>query len=775
MRSSFTRGNLPLYSWAVLLLAAVAIAAARMADDDTWLHSNVFELLPAADYDPLQEQATRVVDAELTTRLLFLVGHDDPEVAKASAGQLGAALAASELTASVTTRADESQFASMGAFYYPYRSRMLSDAQLERIASDPGSLEEAAVARLYSPFGAAGDLATDPFFLFADSLQALLPASSGLRFEDGYLWAQQDGRQYVFVTANLVSPDLSIAEQNALAVLTDNALAGLQGSQPGLDVLKTGFSFYAHEATRSAMQEVSTIGVGSVVGLLLLVISTFRSVRPLTLIVVSILAGCAIALAVTLSTFGFVHLFTLVFGASLIGVSVDYSFHYIADDAFGDEAWTPAKGLDNIFPGITLGLATSILAYLALTVAPFPGLQQLAVFSSAGLAGAYLTLFAMTRLMRKRFVRREQSVVLRFSTAFASRWHTCGKTTRAIAAAAVVAIIAGGALRLDIDDDVRMLQAQPPELVRQEAAIQELLGTAQAGTFLLVTAGDEESLLVEEERIRERLDALVAEGSLDSYQALSRWVPSRQRQQRSADAWNALLSSRLLSLYDTLEVHEGDAVEALAELTRDTAPLELQTWLAHPVSEQFRKLRLDTGGAGSASIILLFGIDDPEQLSGYTVINKGRELSALFGKYRARVVQVLAAAYVLILLGLAWRYGVLRAAWVLLPPVLAGLLALGLVSLAGGALNLFNFLALILVLGIGIDFTLFIAEAKHDPQSTMFAITLSAITTILSFGLLALSSTFAVHSFGITVLIGIACAYLLCPVALQARAGDGGT
>jgi predicted exporter len=136
---------------------------------------------------------------------------------------------------------------------------------------------------------------------------------------------------------------------------------------------------------------------------------------------------------------------------------------------------------------------------------------------------------------------------------------------------------------------------------------------------------------------------------------------------------------------------------------------------------------------------------------------------------------MLAAAYVAILLGLAWRYGLLRAARVLAPPVLAGLLALSVISVAGGTLNLFNFLALILVLGIGIDFTIFIAEAKHDPESTMFAITLSAITTILSFGLLSLSSTFAVHSFGITVLIGIACAYLLCPVAMKAREeGDEG-
>jgi predicted exporter len=333
----------------------------------------------------------------------------------------------------------------------------------------------------------------------------------------------------------------------------------------------------------------------------------------------------------------------------------------------------------------------------------------------------------------------------------------------------LVALIVAGALNLDVNDDVRMLQSQPPELVKQEAAIQELLGIAQAGTFLLVSADDDESLLREEERIRIRLDELIADGLLDSYQAVSRWVPSLERQERSSQAWKQLMTSRLLTFYDTIEVDEEDAAEALVDLMEAVPALDVQSWLQHPASTQFRKLWLETGGAGSASIILLFGVDDVDDLSGFSVINKGRELSALFGEYRTRVVQMLAVAYVLILLGLAWRYGLRRAAVVLAPPVLAGLLALALVSLAGGALNLFNFLALILVLGIGIDFTIFIAESRHDLASTMFAITLSALTTILSFGLLSLSSTFAVHSFGITVLIGIACAYLLCPVAMMAR------
>lgn len=776
MKFSSTRASRPLLIWVAVLVTALAVAVSATSGQ-AWLRSNVFELLPDSRYDPLTEAATRMVDAELGTRLLFFIGHSDREVAKSAADQFGRHLLENSLIASVTTRVDETQFATMANFYYPHRSQVLSARQLERIADDADGVEREALAQMFSPFGAGGStLTTDPFFLFPGSLQALQPASTSLNLDDAYLWATRDNRDYIFSMAMVVSPTLSIIEQQSLAEHIDAAIEEAVAKQPGLDFLKTGFSFYAHEATQSAKGEVSTIGLGSLIGLLLLVISTFRSLRPLSLIAVSILAGCLVALAVTLSVFGFVHLFTLVFGASLIGVSVDYSFHYVADDAFGGEEWTPRSGLQNIFMGITLGLLTSILAYLALTVAPFPGLQQLAVFSSAGLAGAYFTLICMCRLWRRRFVLHQSSAVLGFARWFLAKWQNSRVRSRGVLIASLVIAMAIGYRGIEIDDDVRVLQSQPPELVRQEAAIQELLGVAQAGTFLLSVARSDEELLQLEEELRTNLDEMIGAGTLGSYQAVSRWVPSIARQTQSQDAHSELVRTHLPGYFESLGIGSEIVSRTVDELTTQAAILDVATWIGHPVSEQFRNLWLGTSGAGSASIILLFGVQDMDEIAGVVagfptvgLVNKGQELSALFGEYRTRVAQVLVAAYLIILAGLATRYGPLRAAVLLLPPILAGLMALIVISLAGETLNLFNFLAMILVLGIGVDFTLFIAEAREELTGTMFAITLSALTTMISFGLLSLSSTYAVHSFGVTVLIGIACAYLLSPLAIGVR------
>ncbi|XSZ47311.1 hypothetical protein ACP8HZ_00250 [Francisella noatunensis] len=67
------------------------------------------------------------------------------------------------------------------------------------------------------------------------------------------------------------------------------------------------------------------------------------------------------------------------------------------------------------------------------------------------------------------------------------------------------------------------------------------------------------------------------------------------------------------------------------------------------------------------------------------------------------------------------------------------------------------------------DYVLFLAESHNRFNHTMLALALSAITTILSFGLLALSNTPAIEYFGLTVLIGISVAFLLAPIAIKVQ------
>jgi predicted exporter len=80
---------------------------------------------------------------------------------------------------------------------------------------------------------------------------------------------------------------------------------------------------------------------------------------------------------------------------------------------------------------------------------------------------------------------------------------------------------------------------------------------------------------------------------------------------------------------------------------------------------------------------------------------------------------------------------------------------------------MFHAMGLILVLCIGIDYALFLYWRKaEEKELLLLGNALAAITTILSFGLLVLSTTTAVYSFGMTVFIGIALNFFITTLLL---------
>jgi predicted exporter len=189
---------------------------------------------------------------------------------------------------------------------------------------------------------------------------------------------------------------------------------------------------------------------------------------------------------------------------------------------------------------------------------------------------------------------------------------------------------------------------------------------------------------------------------------------------------------------------------------------------------------LDVGTADHpAHVVLLGGIaraDVLQQISagipGVRFVNLTDDWSRLFATYRRYAIALLALSAVLMYPMLAWRYGWLPAIRVMLPSIAAASLAPPLAALAGVSFTFFNAMALVLVLSIGVDYSVFCRETWGSRKPvTMLAIALAALSTILSFGLLALSRVFAVHAFGTTMLIGIFLAFLFAPAAGDATAG----
>ncbi len=295
--------------------------------------------------------------------------------------------------------------------------------------------------------------------------------------------------------------------------------------------------------------------------------------------------------------------------------------------------------------------------------------------------------------------------------------------------------------------------------------------------MLLVKAKTAQDLLTKLAAVDQQLNTLVATHKLDSYQSIGHYLPSIAAQKHNFELVKQLYQQQGLALDQQIKLSQPP------QFTATFQPLTIAEYLASPVSKPLRftwlgKINQSPTEQIYGAVILLSGVNQLSAIKQFTAqdsqlsyLNKADEVSHLFGQYRQRVTELLIAATLVILALLVWRYGIKKGLQMILPSFIGGCAGIAITSISGTPLNLFNLLALILILGIGIDYSLFFAELKstdnnHHRRSTLLAITLSALTTVLSFGLLALSATQAIHSFGITVLTGIVIAWLLAPLAM---------
>lgn len=738
------------------------------------IESNIMKLLPENQQDPMVEQAFQQISNSMSEQVVFILSGADIKNTIAATKAFEKALnhgtfsGGSVLFKHVQGKINSSTQSQWSDFYFRHRAQLLTEQQKKTLTHAPESRAQYVIQSLYNPFSGvtATELTLDPFLLFRDYISEVGTRSSNFGLKDGYLTAQSQEQSHILVTATLAGSPYSLTIQEQLPAL-DTLERDIE-KQFDVKVQHTGVVFYANYGTQSAKSEISTIGLGSLAGVILLVWLTFRSALPLALSLLSISTGLLVALASTVAIFGKVHLFSLVFGASLIGVSIDYSFHYLTDRLAAGSQWQSDKGLKHILVAITLGLITSLIGYLGLLVAPFPGLQQLALFSSIGLIAAYASVVCWYSMLASK-PSQERALPL------AGLWHTWlnlwSHPRFRIGLPLIVTVLSLASItQVRYDDDIRQLQAMPDELKQQEQAISEISGLGSAQNMLLVTAESNQALLNKLALISSNLDNLVAQQAISGYRSVNQHLPSEQEQHHNYQLVKQLYDSQSATLQTTL------GWPSFPELPK-YSPITLDEFLPSPVSEPIRPLWLKPINNQAASVIIIKDVTNTElfsqwlesdfaQQQGVKYLNKADEISSLFAEYRVKITELLLIAFAAIGMVLGWRYGVKQSLLMLLPSLIAGVAGLAVTGVLGSTLNLFNLLGLILILGIGIDYTLFFAEQKKS-LSTLLAITLSGLTTLLSFGLLSLSQTHAIHSFGITVLTGIFVAWLLSPLAIN--------
>ncbi|UBM07719.1 MMPL family transporter [Cupriavidus metallidurans] len=760
------RERLLAIGWLLLVIALIAhqVQFWRASRLDT----DVMALLPTSERTATADRVLRQLTDGVSREIVVLVGGSDWARTRAAAQRFSQATSGGSALLKPVDKIAAFDFDAALAFYRPWREGLLTDAQRETLrTADADTLAQQALTRLYqfSTGPRLTDWASDPLGLWQNWWLSRA-AVTRVHERDGLATVTGEGKDWVLLTYRITKPAFSANGSTDYGDLLHAAEAAARQGDDGVRVVTAGIPLHAEAAAAQANWEMNVIGWGSLAAVLLLVWLAFRSLRPIVLVGLSLLIGTAAAISATAIVFDRVHLITLVFGASLVGVAEDFGIHYFVTRQAMPRA-TPPAVMRFLAPGLALALSTSVVAYLALGIAPFPGLRQMALFSAVGLITAFLTVLFWFPLLDRGNLR-----PTRLSTWLAdslARWPYARNDRRTwLALGVLMLFIVTGIWQVRVADDIRQLQSSPPALIEAQRMAGQLLGTPSPAQFILVRGATPDEVLAREEAIKAGLADAIRRGELAGFIAISDWVPSAGRQQADAalaDRQEAAIRARVASAV-------GGSIAPPAPSARaGDAVLTLPEWLANPVSETLRHLWLGREGNGFASVMLLRGLEhvsaipgiaaSVRQVPGAEWVDRVADISFLLHHYRVMMSWFLLAGAVGVALLLWWRYG--RSGWrALVPTLLAAAFSVAVLGWTGVPLQLFSVLALALLLGVGVDYGIFLLEHPGDGVSWT-AIVLGAASTLLAFGLLALSSTPALHAFGATMLSGVGAVWVMSP------------
>ena len=751
--------------WIGLCLLLAAVLAWQLPHSR--INTSLMDLLPhesRSNLDPaLQQGLLQQLDRQLVWLLSLPASQDGRAAATFWAQQLG------ELPALSRIKGYQPELAPAWQRYlHELAWQRLDPASRARLAGGAEGWSQWVLGQIYSPFGGVSraEWQSDPLLLTRAGV--LAEARGPMQLKEGWLVSRDKaGRDWYMVRAELDLSAFDIQRNQALLSELAGAEQRLAEAYPGAELLRRGTLFYSQHASQLAQQDISTIGLGSMVGVILLIWGVFRSTRALLLSLLPIGVGLMWGLGTVLILFGEIHVFTLVISSSLIGIAIDYAIHFLCERRLHGDDETPHQTRLKLLPSLSLAVLTTLIGYGLLWFAPFPGLQQLAVCALAGLFSAFITVLCLfprwagplptrplwgQRWLQGWLLAWQQRPLLRIGLPLCC-----------------MLLAALGISRLQVDDDIRRLQPLPVALQGQEQRIQALTGQQGGMQGLLVTGADGEQALQRLERLDGRLAELQQRGALQAFVSLAHWLPSLARQQEDAAAIRALLPEVVSRL--------KAAGLPLQQPVREPHWLTPAAWLASPVSEGSRLLWHALADGRVAIWVPLVGVVDEGALTALAAAESGvywqdqrSQWSHLFAHYRIKLAELLSVAIALVALLLWRRMGAARAARVLLVNLIALAMGLALLAACGQPLTLFGVLALSLIFGIGIDYGLFFAHSGNGvarQSSTLLAILLANLTTQLAFGLLALSHTPAIAGFGLVLSGGIFTAFLLSPLVLD--------
>ena len=528
---------------------------------------------------------------------------------------------------------------------------------------------------------------------------------------------------------------------------------------------ETGPVVFAVDPRDTTVRDATRLSILATVIIAGLLAFAYRSPLVLLLGLLPVASGALAAVAGVSLAFGFVHGITLGFGVTLLGESVDYAIYLFTQTMRGDR---PEATITRIWPTLRLCALTSIVGFAVMLFSDFVGFAQLGAFSIIGLIAAIgVTRFVLPQLMPQGFFASGAVII--------GLWLAGAMSHRAWVRPLIVLLMLAGGIALVShrggfwDSDLTNLSPISPALQTLDRTLRSDLGVPDLRYFVVLRANTEQSALEASEALAGRLQTLVTEGRIGSYDLPSAILPSERTQKArqaalpDSDALRTRFTEAVAGMpfrAESFEPFFGDVARARS------GPLLTLASLPSALALRVDSMLVQRNG-GWELIAPLYKVSDPASITsalatadvpGAQMIDLQQESALLLHRFQheATDLAVIGSVAIIALLWLFLR-SLARVAAVAAPLAAALVITAALLTFGGGKLSIFMMVGFLLTVAVGSNYCLFFERAYRDAEAqkrSIASVVLANLCTVSAYGIMSLSGIPILHDIGMTVAIG---------------------
>jgi predicted exporter len=745
------------------------------------VNASLFDMLPRPAWSKAVMEADTVFGEKNGREIIILAAAPDFERAKEGAALLYRAFEQSPAFEHSSLYFDSGVMAEFNRYLYDYRFVIAGKETLNLLENGgAGEIAQDALASAYGAFNlfSLTHIEKDPFLLAGRRMGELLSSSllsmGNMTVKEDVLTAEKDGTWYVLLRFTLAPEAVSLqAGRNVIGKIYA-AASVIKESIPNLAFYFSGIPFHSYESSSGAQRETSLIGVITIIIILFLFLYVFRSPLPVSFSIMAVGISLGLATAAALLVFREIHIITFVFGTTLIGTCVDYSVHFFVHWKGNPALNSGAAIRSHVFKSITMSFISTEICFAVFFFAPFPILKQFAVFSMAGLLSSYLTFFCVYPRLKIPVSekRRFQFFIGKITPPLPSLPPAVRGVLFAAFIVVVLLLFIVNFSAIKIGNDLSSLYTMSASLLESEKRAAQVMDHGSPGWYFIVSGADTEETLQHEENLTARLEEEKARGNLASFLGTSLFVPSIKTQEKTYNAMQFLLP-----LAQTQFEYLGFSAQYAQDFENEFATAQKYCLPENaPAFAGIANLWIGQQKEGCYSCVMpIKPVDEAvfrsiaAEFDYVHFINKskdiGRDLDALTKTMLWFFLAAFAVVSVIICCVYPWPDNLK----ICIVPFLMVMSAVTALAVNKIAIGFFSVAALVLVFGLGLDYIFYMIDRKSDRKDlSLLGVVLSFLTTLLSFGALALSSFMPVHLFGLTVSAGLSAAFISA-IFLQAR------